>query len=343
MDGQLKRAYGYIRVSTKQQAGEDRMGLEAQRQAITDYADRNGFTVVEWFVDEISGVKEDRPKLNEILFTDIATRDNVDAVIAYKSDRIARDIKLYFYYLFVLERKRIKLISVQENFDDENGLSTVFRALMLFVAEQERKNIAARTTMGRKVKAGQGGYSGGRVPYGYAVIDGHLVIDQNEAHIIKSVYALRSYGYTMRNIAETLNDRGFRTRKGGMFGASGVQSILENQRTYEGYYRYGKDAAWVKGQHEPILTHEFLDGIGVRPCGNITIVPQSDDLDNRSDTVEAAPDCTKPDYPDLDNEVVDCQETLEEPVTMAAEPVTEQTIKCEPPKPVTFVGGVFNA
>ena len=337
MDGQLKRAYGYIRVSTKQQAGEDRMGMEAQRQAITEYADRNGFTVVKWYVDEISGVKEDRPNLNEILFTDIANRDNVDAVIAYKSDRIARDIKLYFYYLFVLERKRIKLISVSEQFDDDSGLSTVFRALMLFVAEQERKNIATRTTMGRKVKAGQGGYSGGKVPYGYAVADHKLVVDPDEAQIIRSVYALRAYGYTMRNIAETLNDRGFRTRRGGLFGASGVQSILENQRTYEGYYRYGKDGTWVKGQHEPILTTEYLDGIGMKPCGNVVIEPRNDDVDTEIDIDESATDCPEPDYPDLDNEVVDTQETI------AAEPVTAQPVTPEPPRPVTFVGGVFHA
>lgn len=313
------------------------MGMEAQRQAITEYADRNGFTVVKWYVDEISGVKEDRPNLNKILFTDIATQDNVDAVIAYKSDRIARDIKLYFYYLFVLERKRIKLISVSEQFDDDSGLSTVFRALMLFVAEQERKNIATRTTMGRKVKAGQGGYSGGKVPYGYAVVDHKLVVDPDEAKIIRSVYALRAYGYTMRNIAETLNDRGFRTRKGGMFGASGVQSILENQRTYEGYYRYGKDGTWVKGQHEPILTTEFMDGIGLRPCDNIAIEQQSDDIDHGSDIVEPGPDCTEPDYPDLDNEVAEAEETI------AAEPVTAQPVTPEPPRPVTFVGGVFHA
>jgi DNA invertase Pin-like site-specific DNA recombinase len=341
MDGQLKRAYGYIRVSTKQQAGEDRMGMEAQRQAITEYADRNGFTVVKWYVDEISGVKEDRPNLNEILFTDIANRDNVDAVIAYKSDRIARDIKLYFYYLFVLERKRIKLISVSEQFDDDSGLSTVFRALMLFVAEQERKNIATRTTMGRKVKAGQGGYSGGRVPYGYAVADHRLVVDPDEAQIIRSVYALRAYGYTMRNIAETLNDRGFRTRKGGLFGSSGVQSILDNQRTYEGFYRYGKGGTWVKGQHEPILTGDFLDGIGMRPCGNMVIEQQSDIIDAESDADESfAPEqfeTPEPSYPDLDNEVAEAEETIE------AEPVTAQPVTPEPPRPVTFVGGVFHA
>ena len=330
MDGQLKRAYGYIRVSTKQQAGEDRNGPEAQRKAIEDYAAQNGFTIVKWFTDEISGVKEDRPCLNEILFTDIANRDNVDAVIAFKSDRIARDTKLYFYYLFVLERKRIKLISVSEQFDDENGLSSVIRALMLFVAEQERKNIATRTALGRKVKADNGGYSGGKVPYGYNVVDHRFVINEKEAEAVKSIYSLRSFGYSIRNIAETLNERGFRTQRGRLFGPSCVQRILENKPTYEGYYKYGKDGKWVKGQHEPILTDEILDGIGVRPFN--AVIEQPNDIDEQpNDIDEPITERTEPDYPDLNSEIECSPETSEQP------PETEQ------PRPVTFVGGVFRA
>lgn len=354
-----KRAYGYIRVSTKQQAGEDRMGMEAQRQAITEYADRNGYTIVEWFTDEISGVKEDRPKLNEILYTDLPKWDKVEAVIAYKSDRIARDIKLYFYYLFVLERKRIKLISVSEQFDDDSGLSTVFRALMLFVAEQERKNISMRTKSGRTIKAQHGGYSGGKIPYGYTVVDGNLVVDPHEASMVREIFDLRKR-WSIREVAELLNEYGYRTRKGGFFGASNIQSILNNKKTYEGYYRYGKDGEWVKGKQEPILGDSgakygrlslrakyfnepsYTGDINIEPTGewpkyNMAISTKNDDVDTEIDAVESAPDCPEPSYPDLDNEVAEAEETI------AAEPVTEQPVTPEPPRPVTFVGGVFHA
>ena len=78
--------------------------------------------------------------MNQILYDNEVCNPPVEAVIAYKSDRIARDIKLYFYFLFVLEKRGIKLLSVKEQFDDDPyGLSSVYRALMLFVAEQERK------------------------------------------------------------------------------------------------------------------------------------------------------------------------------------------------------------
>lgn len=297
----MRRAYGYIRVSTKAQAGEDRMGVEAQKQAVQTYADQNGFTIVKWFIDEISGVKEDRPKLNDILYTDLPNQDKIEAVIAYKSDRIARDIKLYFYYLFVLERKNIKLLSVSEQFDEDNGLSTVFRALMLFVAEQERKNIALRTTAGRKVKSQQGGYAGGGIPYGYKIVDRSLVIEPSEAEMVRYIFDLGKYSYSLRDIADKVNEQGYRTRKGKLFTATGVQSILNNRKTYEGMYRYGKDGTWVKGRHEAILStasrfdeadeEAFLNELFSEPIG-IGATTHSD-LDGADSDEHTSPDLDK--------------------------------------------------
>ena len=66
-------------------------------------------------------------------------------------------------------------------------MANIYRALLLFVAEQERKNIALRTSKGRSVKARCGGYSGGRTPYGYKVVNGVLTINPEEEPIVKRV------------------------------------------------------------------------------------------------------------------------------------------------------------
>ena len=62
----FKNAIGYIRVSTEQQAGDDKYGIDVQKQAILLYANENGYNIVDWKIDEISGAKDDRPMLNEI-------------------------------------------------------------------------------------------------------------------------------------------------------------------------------------------------------------------------------------------------------------------------------------
>lgn len=253
----FKNAVGYIRVSTEGQVGDDKFGIDSQKQSILLYANENGYNIVEWFIDKaVSGVKDNRPELDKILYGTDVTNPPYEAVIVAKSDRMARDIKLYFYYLYTLEKKNIKLLSVCEQFDDDNGLSGIYRSIMLFVAEQERRNIAMRTSIGRRIKAKAGGYSGGRSPYGYKVENSQLVINEDEVPIVKAVFEGLDAGRTLWDIADGLTAAGYTTRKGTPFRESNVRSIRDNRPFYEGMYKYGKDMNWVKGVHEPILKKE---------------------------------------------------------------------------------------
>lgn len=248
----FKNAIGYIRVSTEQQANDDKYGVEVQKQAILLYANDHGYNIVDWKVDEISGAKDDRPALNEILYGDNISNPPYEAVIIFKNDRMARDTKLYFYYLYVLEKKNIKLLSAQEEFNEGSEFANIYRALLQFVAEQERKNIALRTGKGRSIKAACGGYSGGRRPYGYKVVDGVLTIDEPEAEIVRFIFQKNEEGTSMLGITDLLEKAGYVTRSGKRFQVSTIKSILNNRPLYEGMYKYG-DMNWVKGVHEPIL------------------------------------------------------------------------------------------
>lgn len=249
----LKNAIGYIRVSTEQQAEEDRYGVDVQKAEILMYADKHGYTIVDWKIDEVSGTSDDRPALNEILFG--ASNPPIEAVIIFKTDRLARDTKLYFYYVYTLEKKNIKLLSCKEDFAEGSEFANIYRALILFVAEQERKNIALRTSKGRSQKARCGGYSGGRCPYGYKVVDGNLIINEEEKPIVEYVFAEHKKGTPMLTIADGLTELGYKTRKGTRFQNTSVRSIIRNEPLYKGMYKYG-DMNWVKGVHEPILKEE---------------------------------------------------------------------------------------
>lgn len=249
---EFKNAIGYIRVSTEQQAQDGKFGIQAQKQAILLYANQNGYNIVDWKIDEISGAKDDRPALNEILYGDNVTNPPYEAVIVFKNDRLARETKLYFYYLYVLEKKNIKLLSTKEEFVEGDDFANIYRALLQFVAEQERKNIALRTSKGRSIKASCGGYSGGRCPYGYKVVGGVLTIVPEEAEIVRFIFQKNQEGVSMLGTTELLEQAGYKTRKGSRFQTSTIKSILSNKPTYQGMYKYG-DMNWVQGVHEPIL------------------------------------------------------------------------------------------
>lgn len=239
-----KTAIGYIRVSSAEQT-ED-----SQKSAILEYANANGYEIEEWRIDNVSGVKDSRPAIEDILYGDAIP---ASTMIVFKNDRLARDTKLYFYYLYLLERKGIKLISVTEDFDIDGAEANLYRTMLMFVAEQERKNIIERTSAARKIKAGAGQYSGGRTPYGYRTVSGKLEIDETERPIIEYIFA--NLHNRPQEIADDLNDMGYKTRKGTRFHDAQVRSIISNRPLYEGMYKYG-DMDWVKGVHEPILKEE---------------------------------------------------------------------------------------
>lgn len=253
---EIKNVVAYTRVSTDGQVGEDKFGLEAQKRQIEEYCAKNNMTIIDWVSDEgVSGAKW-RDGFDSIVYGEVYNPP-VQAVIVAKSDRVARDINVYFSYQGMLLRKNIELISVTEDFGQFGVFANALKALTLTMAEMERENITKRTMGGRKVKASMGGYAGGRCPMGYRVQNGRLVIEPEEAEIVKKIYALHKEGSSLRQIIDVLKGEGIKTRKGGDFHPSSIKSILDSEKTYLGFYKYGNDE-WVKGQHLPILTEDDI-------------------------------------------------------------------------------------
>lgn len=248
----MRKVVAYVRVSTDGQVGEDKFGLEAQREQIIGYCKANDMEIVKWYADEGESGAKYRPGFDEIVYGEV-TNPPIDAVVVAKSDRVARDINVYFCYQGMLLRKNIELISITEDFGQFGVFANMLKAFTLTCAEIERENITKRTSGGRKIKAAKGGYSGGRAPMGYKVSNGRLVINPEEAEVVKFIFKRKRNGESMMGTVTALNEAGYKTRSGKAFVISTVQSIWNNERTYRGEYRYGKDGEWVKGEHEPIL------------------------------------------------------------------------------------------
>ena len=249
----MKNAVGYIRVSTENQAGEDKFGIDAQKDAIERYAKEHDYAIKQWFVDVVSGVAKDKPEWEKILNADDVANPPFQAVIVFKDDRVSRDMQQYFYDEYRLMLKGVEIVSVNETFKDvPSEYKNIIKSFILFCAEQERKNIALRTSRGRKMKAIAGGYAGGRPAYGYKVDNGALVLDENEAFVVREIFAQYDDGISQYQVAKNLNNRGFRTRKGQLWSNNNLRFIIKNRKFYQGYVKYGSDE-WVKGVHQPII------------------------------------------------------------------------------------------
>ena len=251
----IRNVVAYCRVSTDGQVGEDKFGLDEQERAIKEYCAANHMNILRWYRDEGESGAKERPGFDEIVYGDV-TNPPYEAVVVAKTDRVARDINVYYYYKMMLRKKDVGLISVAEDFGQMGAFANMLEAFTLCVAEMERDNIKKRTAGGRKIKASRGGYSGGRAPMSYKIENGRLVINEEEAPAVRFLFECKKNGENMLNTMKLLNEHGFRTRNGKEFVISTISSIWYNERTYRGEYRYGPNGEWVKGVHEPILKDE---------------------------------------------------------------------------------------
>lgn len=246
------KVIGYTRVSTDAQAGEDRFGLAVQRQKIEDYCSLNDMEIVKWYVDEGESGAKERPGFDEICYGELP--EGVEAVVVAKSDRVARDINIYFYYKMLLTKKNVKLVSVAEDFGMYGVFAPILEAFSMCVAQMERDNITMRTSAGRNAKAKKGGWAGGCAPIGYILSNGALVVDGRGKDIVRYIFQCRSEGCSFNSIADALNDAGISTKSGKLFEPQTLRRIVANRKLYEGFYRYkGAGGEWMRGEHEPIL------------------------------------------------------------------------------------------
>lgn len=262
----MKRAVAYCRVSTAGQVGDDKFGIDAQKEMIREYCAGNDIEIVDWYIDEgVSGAEKRRPALGRLLEGEV-TNPPVQYVVIAKTDRLARDINVYYGFKSRLADMGLSIISVKEDWSAQDRLTAmILENFMAVVAEIEKENIRVRMMGGRRQKSKRGGYSGGRAPMGYKIVDGELVINEEEAPVVRFIFARKKAGATMLSTVNALNENGYRTRNGKPFVISTVQSIWNNEPTYRGMYRYGRgknkvNVPWVQGVHEPILKDESDDG-----------------------------------------------------------------------------------
>lgn len=252
-----KRAYVYTRVSTPEQALEG-YSIDEQDKKCRAAIESKGWTYVNTFTDPgVSGRTMNREGLKKLITA--INAGEVDAVIIYKLDRLSRkqrDTMTIIEDVFLAND--VTLVSLNETLDTSTPWGRAMIGILSSFNQMESENIQARTAMGREAKANEGGYAGGKPPIGYRADNGNLVIVPEEAKIVRLVFKLRKEGKTLIGISDELNQLGYRTKKGLEFKHSAIQTILNNEETYRGSYRYGKGDKH-EGQHEAILTDEPIE------------------------------------------------------------------------------------
>jgi DNA invertase Pin-like site-specific DNA recombinase len=146
----------YARVSTLDQQPENQLA-ELRR-----YAQARGWTAVDYVDHGVSGAKDSRPAL-ESLVKD-AKRRTFDVVVAWKLDRMGRNLKHLITLLDDLQALGVAFVSLGEGIDATTPAGKLQMHILGAIAEFERGRIVERVRAGL-ARAKAQGKKLGRQPY----------------------------------------------------------------------------------------------------------------------------------------------------------------------------------
>ena len=244
------RAVIYARYSS---ANQRDCSIEQQVAKCRELAVRLGLAVIEVYEDRaISGKTDRRPSFQRMMKD--ADRGIFDIVLAWKSNRMGRNMLQAMTNEERLRDNGIRTIYAEEDFDDTAAGRFALRNMMnvnQFYVENMAEDIS-RGLMDNASKC----LSNGSLPLGYKPgEDQRVVLDEAEAAVVQEIFTRVACYEPFIDIARDLNRRGIKTKKGAEWGRSSFHTICRNER-YKGIYIY-RDVR-VEGGIPRIISDELF-------------------------------------------------------------------------------------
>lgn len=205
----------YTRKSTEEGLDQDFNSLDAQREACASYVASQaslGWRLVPDHYDDggISGGTMERPALQRLL-TDIRER-RVDVVVVYKIDRLTRSLADFAKIVEIFDQAEASFVSVTQQFNTTTSMGRLTLNVLLSFAQFEREVTAERIRDKIAASKEKGMWMGGTVPLGYRAENRKLVIDEQEAEIVRFLFDSYLQLGSLRAVVAAANTRKFPRR-----------------------------------------------------------------------------------------------------------------------------------
>lgn len=287
---------GYLRLSVEDGDKEVSDSIVSQKSIISDKIKKLGedFELYDFYIDDgYTGLNTDRPNFQRML--DDIERKKINCVITKDLSRLSRNNFEANYYIeiFFLERD-IRYIAILDNVDtylkNSNNDMIQFKTL---INDWYSKDISRKVKSGVWARKEQGFYVAAKAPYGYSKDENDknkLVINDEEAMVVKRIFEMYNDGNTIGEIAKELklehiycpSHNGFEKNKNGEYGwsVSTISKMLKN-KVYLGHIEYGKvfnlsykskkvkqvpRSEWkiAYNTHKAIISQELFDNVQKR-------------------------------------------------------------------------------
>ncbi len=262
--GKNMKAILYLRVSSAAQV-EFGSSLESQKRICNEYAQRLGYEVIATFTEEGESAKTiDRTQLKKLLDFISNKHREINAIIVYKLDRLARNMVDYTGLVATFSKLGIDIKSATENLDDSPA-GNLTKNMIAAIAQFDNDVRSERTKTGMMQAILEGRWCW-RSPLGYK--SGHdnmgkaLPVPSDEASFIVEAFALAETGlYKQTDIVKILKNNGFKR-----INEKRLNCLLKNP-FYAGIIRVDWHPEDINAVHRPLISkgtffkvQQFLEG-----------------------------------------------------------------------------------
>lgn len=255
-------AAAYIRVSTDNQT---ELSPSSQLKIIKKFADEKGYLIDENFIFRDNGISgryaDKRPEFNRMITLSKQKPPPFSAVLVWKFSRFARNQEESIFYKSLLRKNGIEVISVSEPVDD-GPFGKLIERIIEWSDEYYSIRLSGEVRRGMTEKAERGGVVS-IAPFGYKVTDNKLIVNDEQAEIVRKIFDDFLNSKNIKMICDNLNSAKIKTAKGNIWDCRAVEYILQNP-VYIGKIRWNPNGKTGRnfsnsnllisdGQHKPII------------------------------------------------------------------------------------------
>ena len=255
----MKTAVIYARYSSDNQTEQS---IEGQLRVCEQFAKNNDILILKTYIDRaMTGTNDNRPDFQQMI-KDSANKEWQN-IIVYKLDRFSRNKYETAKYKKILKDNGVKLISAMENIPDTpEGI--ILESLLEGMAEYYSAELSQKVKRGMNETRLKGNFTGGTIIYGYNVENHKVVINEEQAEVVRFIYEQYALGVYVKDIIQKLNDKHIYNR-GKPFARNTIYNILKNEK-YSGIYRHNNEV--FENMYPRIVSQDIYDKVRKKTSQN---------------------------------------------------------------------------
>ncbi|MDD6207252.1 MAG: recombinase family protein [Clostridiales bacterium] len=277
----------YIRVSTDKQ---EELSPDAQRRLLLEYAESHNIDIPAEYAFQDNGVSgrkaKKRPAFQQMIALAKSKDHPIDIIIVWKFSRFARNQEESIVYKSLLKKNNVDVVSISEPLSD-GPFGSLIERIIEWMDEYYSIRLSGEVMRGMTENAMRGNYQSD-APIGYRSPGGGRppVKDPDTIQIPLFIKDQFLSGSTVLQIARSLNELGYQTKRGNPWDSRGVRYVLENPfymgRARWNYTKQGRkqkpadEVIYAEGNWEPLWDEDTYQQIQKRLSANMGKVRSRD-------------------------------------------------------------------